>query len=784
MRLFLPSLICLLSFALSSQGAAVGDVQLGVKSEEGPLTPVWITKTAGKVIGWNGSGDLGPITVSTAFSDLTGKPTTLAGYGISDSITAALAASTYEPIITTGSLALSKLATNPLARANHTGTQAWSTITSTPTTLSGYGITDAESPLTFSTGLTRIGNTITVDAAQAITRLTALGINGFVKTSGGNGTLSIDTSTYEPTITTGSLALSKLATNPLARSNHTGTQAWSTITGTPTTLSGYGITDAASPMQAETLAYYQRIITAGGDIDAATLAAVDELIVSAKRDGWWSSVKEAYLFCGTNMAAALCKLVTPSGVATSLTNHNFVTADYSQSRGFGIETGNNGYGASDLKWLDTGFLPASHGMARDNACLIASSTSNKVASVDSSGLLISNYIDGNADYPNLFYNHHGSTMSAGTQTFTWQTLAPAAKVVGISFGTGGSVVSISADGIPLESWTGAGSGTGTLSGEIRLWKSYLVGSPRTCNGMLGSVFIGSDLTPLKMKLATAAVAKFERKIRSAYGVPEMFAWGDSITAHQGITAGSRMAFCDQTARKLGLREWNMGSLSQHLATTLPQLSAVDQLPDVLALAPQTVMLMYGTNDGQLGTSHTTYATALNTVVSALIVSGRRVILCTPCYSTHATYNTTLQRQYAVKCAAAAIAYGCIFADTNRAIADRPTPTDYMADANHPNDAGHMAMGQCVAAAVNGRQERKLTLDLGSAAAGATGTQTVEVLTARVGQAVQLSLPATVDAGLVYSARVTADDTVTISYLNTTGSSIDPASAEYSVSVSQ
>lgn len=31
-----------------------------------------------------------------------------------------------------------------LARANHTGTQAWSTITSTPTNLAGYGITDAQ----------------------------------------------------------------------------------------------------------------------------------------------------------------------------------------------------------------------------------------------------------------------------------------------------------------------------------------------------------------------------------------------------------------------------------------------------------------------------------------------------------------------------------------------------------------------------------------------------------------------------------------------------------------
>lgn len=31
----------------------------------------------------------------------------------------------------------------------------------------------------------------------------------------------------------------------LSRANHTGTQAWSTITGTPTTVAGYGITNAA-----------------------------------------------------------------------------------------------------------------------------------------------------------------------------------------------------------------------------------------------------------------------------------------------------------------------------------------------------------------------------------------------------------------------------------------------------------------------------------------------------------------------------------------------------------
>jgi len=111
-----------------------------------------------------------------AFGSLSGKPTTLSGYGITDGITAAAAASTYvalggsyEDPDWLDSLAWSKIVNTPtsaaaygiangaaidaiganggahyLSRANHTGMQAWSTITSTPTTLGGYGITDAQ----------------------------------------------------------------------------------------------------------------------------------------------------------------------------------------------------------------------------------------------------------------------------------------------------------------------------------------------------------------------------------------------------------------------------------------------------------------------------------------------------------------------------------------------------------------------------------------------------------------------------------------------------------------
>ncbi|MBU4223977.1 hypothetical protein KJ934_02025, partial [Patescibacteria group bacterium] len=56
--------------------------------------------------------------------------------------------------------------------------------------------TDYEVPLTFSTGLTRSTNTITVNTSQNISTLSNLTSNGFVKTSGGTGALSIDTNTY------------------------------------------------------------------------------------------------------------------------------------------------------------------------------------------------------------------------------------------------------------------------------------------------------------------------------------------------------------------------------------------------------------------------------------------------------------------------------------------------------------------------------------------------------------------------------------------------------------
>jgi hypothetical protein len=58
--------------------------------------------------------------------------------------------------------------------------------------------TNVEVPLTFSTGLTRSTNTVTVNTSQNIATLSNLTTNGFVKTGGAVGTLSVDTATYQP----------------------------------------------------------------------------------------------------------------------------------------------------------------------------------------------------------------------------------------------------------------------------------------------------------------------------------------------------------------------------------------------------------------------------------------------------------------------------------------------------------------------------------------------------------------------------------------------------------
>jgi len=77
-----------------------------------------------------------------------------------------------------------------------------------------------------------------------------------------------------------------------------------------------------------------------------------------------------------------------------------------------------------------------------------------------------------------------------------------------------------------------------------------------------------------------------------------------------------------------------------------------------------------------------------------------------------------------------------------------------------------------------------TLDFGSIAAQSSADLTITVTGAAAGEAVMMGLPATASAGVVFNAIVTSANTVTIRATNTTASAIDPASATYRATVIQ
>ncbi|MCI1267559.1 MAG: hypothetical protein LKG19_13380 [Saprospiraceae bacterium] len=106
-----------------------------------------------------------------------------------------------------------------------------------------------ESSLTFSTGLTRTANTITVNTSQNINRLSNLTMNGLIKTSGSIGDLSIATAgtdysagtaglatgILKSTTGTGALSIALAADFPILNQNTTGSAA--TLT-TPRNIHG------------------------------------------------------------------------------------------------------------------------------------------------------------------------------------------------------------------------------------------------------------------------------------------------------------------------------------------------------------------------------------------------------------------------------------------------------------------------------------------------------------------------------------------------------------------
>ena len=147
-----------------------------------------------------------------AFSSLTGRPTTLAGYGITDAMSGT---AVLEDL---SNVSISSLLNNQIIKYNGTNfvnhTLTFSDITSTPTTVAGYGITDALTTVSF---------------AQLTGKPTT--IAGYGITDAFDGVFS--SLTGRPTTIAGYGITDAFD------------GAFGSLTGRPTTLAGYSITDAA-----------------------------------------------------------------------------------------------------------------------------------------------------------------------------------------------------------------------------------------------------------------------------------------------------------------------------------------------------------------------------------------------------------------------------------------------------------------------------------------------------------------------------------------------------------
>lgn len=189
---------------------------------------------------------------------------------------------------------------DPISRANHTGSQAWSTLTGTPTTLAGYGITDAQpnsAQLSSVASLVNNGfiartavNTVTARSmgsnTPAATWTNADGVMGNpllsiadVIAGGASGLMTGADKSKLNGVATGATANSSDATL-LARANHTGTQTASTISNFDSAVRASRLDQMAAPSAAVSM-NSQRITGLAngvGATDAVNLSQLNEVL--------------------------------------------------------------------------------------------------------------------------------------------------------------------------------------------------------------------------------------------------------------------------------------------------------------------------------------------------------------------------------------------------------------------------------------------------------------------------------------------------------------------------
>lgn len=172
---------------------------------------------------------------------------------------------------------------NLLSRANHTGTQTWSTLTATPTTLAGYGISDAAPSSHVGTGGTSHSNVVAGGAAGFMTGADKTKLDGVATGATANAT---DAALRD-------------------RSTHTGTQLAATISDFNTAVRTNSLTQMAAPTADLSHGGFKATNMADG-VAATDGATYGQLLSISNGTDWKASVR----------VLAIANVATLSGLQT------------------------------------------------------------------------------------------------------------------------------------------------------------------------------------------------------------------------------------------------------------------------------------------------------------------------------------------------------------------------------------------------------------------------------------------------------------------------------------
>lgn len=248
---------------------------------------------------------------------------------------------------------------DPLDRNNHSGTQAWSTITGTPTTLAGYGISDGQASnanLTAISGLGTNGIYVRTGTGTAAIRTLASGTAAATWSnadgSSGNPTINIaDATTSVSGLMSGGdkTKLNGIAANATAnatdaqlrdRSTHTGTQLANTISNFDTQVRTSRLDQMSAPTASVSMGnqLVTNVATPVAGTDAANKAYVDSLVNGTD---WKQSVRAA-----TTANITLSGLQTIDGISIAA-NERVLVKNQTDKKTNGI------YSAASGAWTRT-----------------------------------------------------------------------------------------------------------------------------------------------------------------------------------------------------------------------------------------------------------------------------------------------------------------------------------------------------------------------------------------------------------------------------------------------